>query len=154
MARQIVVTDDITEEPNAEEVTFAIDGKVYKIDLTQEGEQELRRALGLYIHYGREAGRLTIGSEKANPMPQRRLRGQEADPDTGRHTKEEIDSCREFCEKHGIEISEARGRIPVIVWKAWRTNDPAIVPEHLLLTEPTDRQLKMPAFEAPSAQAS
>lgn len=152
MARTIVTTDDITDEPNAEEVTFALDGKVYKIDLTEEGEAELRRAVAVYIVYGREAGRLSITGEKPIPAPRLRARGQEQDPDAGRHTREEIDECREFCEANGIVMSEAQGRIPVIVWKAWRTNDSSIVPAHLLVTKPTDRQLKMPAFE--EAQAS
>lgn len=148
MARQIVIRDDITDEPDAEEDTFAIDGTVFKIDLTEEGSAELRRALAPYLNNARIAGRLAISGEKPQAAPRLRPRGQEPDPDAGRHTREEIDSCREFCEANGIEMSEAQGRIPVIVWKAWRTNDTSLVPDYLLVKEPTKRQVAMEEAEA------
>lgn len=144
MARYLVTRDDITGEIDAAEVTFAFRGEVYKIDLTEEGENELGRALALYIANGRVAGKLSIsGTEKRAPQPVLRQRGEPENPDLGRHSPEEIESCRQFCEENGIKLSSAQGRIPVIIWTAWRTKDASIVPEHLMVAEPSARQLKM-----------
>lgn len=138
MARRVIIEDDITGEPNANEVVFALRNKVYKTDLTEEGEAELEAVLAPYIAVARDGGKLIISNERYRAAPTEVT----DDYDTGRHTKEETAAVREFGDKHGIKLPV--GKIPRDVWAAWRTNNLDLLrPGRLPDSKPTPRQVKM-----------
>ena len=45
MARQIVITDDLDESPDAQTITYSVEGKEYEIDLAEKNAQKLRDTL-------------------------------------------------------------------------------------------------------------
>jgi hypothetical protein len=59
MAKQTIVklTDDLDGSNADETVEFAIDGKVFQIDLSKKNAAALRRALQPYMEAGRQTGR-------------------------------------------------------------------------------------------------
>lgn len=49
MARQEIITDDITGEPNAQQVYIALNSKAWTIDLAEGGRAKLDRALAPFL---------------------------------------------------------------------------------------------------------
>ena len=49
MARQITITDDLDGSPNAETVSYSVDGQDYEIDLSPENREKFRQALAPYL---------------------------------------------------------------------------------------------------------
>lgn len=119
MARQMVVIDDITGEAGASERQFGTDGKVYRIDLTDEGYAELLELLAPYTENGEEAGRMLVDKQKPRRAPT--ISG-----DQGSHTPEEVASLRAWAATHDVQLPKGGGRIPARIWNAWRHNDPAL----------------------------
>jgi hypothetical protein len=49
MARQEIITDDITGEPNAQQVYIALNSKAWTIDLAEGGRAKLDKALAPFL---------------------------------------------------------------------------------------------------------
>lgn len=118
MARKVLTIDDITGEEGAAAVDFALRGVEYRIDLTEEGEQELVDLLTPYIEAGERVGGKAKPA-RAKPDPDAHL-------DHGSHSKEEVAAVKAFMAKHNIYwsgMASGAGRVPVDIWSAWRNND-------------------------------
>lgn len=138
MAKQIMVVDDITGEPDADTVTIGYGGRAYNIDLTEEGRAELKQLLRPYIQFGQDVGQMTIHEDK-----RRRTQPLERHhPESGRHTKEEVAALKKWAAKLGIEVPLAR--IPNDIWAAWRADKIELLrPGRLPDSEPSPRQKKV-----------
>jgi hypothetical protein len=103
MARNVsvVITDDIDGSPEAQTVTFGIDGVSYEIDLSAANRAKLSDALAPFIAAGRRASR--VG----------RRRG-------GRPAAERVDraAVRAWAREAGLAVSE-RGRISADVMRRY-----------------------------------
>jgi hypothetical protein len=82
-----------------ETVSFGLDGKTYKVDLTAQNAKTLREMLEPYI---------TVATEE-------RLIRQ-------RPTRDEMRAMRDWGRQHGWQLSD-RGRIPSEVRKAYESRD-------------------------------
>lgn len=97
MARkvQVVLEDDLGGGMAAETVPFALDGKSYEIDLTEQNARALREALAPWIAAARRAGRAPVPAPPAQRSPRR---------------SGEASAIRKWAEENGIQVS-TRGRI-------------------------------------------
>ncbi|MDF1487733.1 histone-like nucleoid-structuring protein Lsr2 [Tessaracoccus caeni] len=108
MARKVEVTlvDDIDGTPAERNVTFALEGKTYEIDLSQGNYDKLAEALAPFVEKGRRVtgSRSTARSGSAprrTPVPA----GNAA-------------AIRSWASENGYEVSD-RGRIPADVVAAY-----------------------------------
>ena len=105
MAQQvnIVLTDDtdgtVIEKGKGGPVTFALDGRSYEIDLTDQNAEALRAALHDYIGVARLIGRKTGVAGKRTQLVN-------------------LDEVRRWAKGQGMEVSD-RGRISKKVMEAW-----------------------------------
>lgn len=94
----VLVNDDIDGSPNAETITFGLDGVTYEIDLGKKNKAKLEREFAPYIEAGRRMsrarGRGTAGRQ-SGPRPDRA-------------------AVRAWANEHGLKVSE-RGRISAAV---------------------------------------
>lgn len=110
MARKIVhqLIDDIDgtvlEVGDGETVYFALDGKAYEIDLTDQNARALRDALAPYVAAGRSVSAPAAGG----PAPRKRRR-------TG---QQDYSAVRAWAKENGYTISD-RGRVPAAVLEAY-----------------------------------
>jgi hypothetical protein len=90
----VVVIDDIDGSPDAETVTFGLDGVTYEIDLAQQNREELHRTMAPYIGAARK-----VSSRRARAG-------------TGRQAGTRVDRAlvRAWAKDQGLKVSE-RGRI-------------------------------------------
>lgn len=98
MARkvQVVLEDDLHGGQASETVHFALDGKSYEIDLSDENAAKLREVLAPWVSAARRSGRGT-----AVPTPVKTA---------GAHRSGEALAIRKWAQDNGIEVS-SRGRI-------------------------------------------
>lgn len=90
--------DDTTiEDGNGQTISFALDGKSYEIDLTNEHADELRGAFDRYVKAARNVG----GRQSARTHSTASQGTTNVDPKT----------VREWAKANKVELS-ARGRIP------------------------------------------
>ena len=110
MAKQTTVTlvDDLDGSEAEEQVSFAVDGRSYEIDLSAANSARLRDVLDPFISAARRSGGRR-GSTAAAPA---------ARPSTDREQNQAI---REWAQQQGMKISE-RGRIPSNVLEAYHQN--------------------------------
>ena len=104
MARkQIVITEDDLDGGSADvQVTFALDGQQYEIDLNHRNADALRLALDPYIQGGRKtSGRSPQGSSR--PV---------------RSSREHLTSVRAWARANGHSVSD-RGRVPAAILDAY-----------------------------------
>ncbi|QKW38231.1 Lsr2 family protein [Actinomadura sp. NAK00032] len=94
---RIIMTDDLDGGEAAETVSFAIDGRTYEIDLSEDNARKLRSTLHSYM----ESGRRLKGTRGAVPA-------------RAAHGRERGAEIRQWAKDQGIEINE-RGRIPATV---------------------------------------
>ena len=117
MAQKTIVTlvDDLTGEvaENISTVEFALDGRAYELDLTDENGAKLHDALSRYVHAARK-----IGGRRRNAT--RPDRGSKSTSRTTGYNRETLKSIREWAKKNGHNISD-RGRLPAEVVQAWET---------------------------------
>ena len=108
MAQKTIVTlvDDLTGEvaENISTVEFALDGRAYELDLTDENSTKLHDALSQYVNAARKIG----GRRRSGPRPGRAIK---STSHTTGYNRETLKSIREWAKKSGKEISD-RGRIP------------------------------------------
>jgi Spy/CpxP family protein refolding chaperone len=98
----VVVSDDIDGSPNAETVTFGLDGITYEIDLGKKNKAKLERDFAPYVHAGRRMSR---------------VRGRVATSQSGAPRVDRA-AVRAWANEHGLEVSE-RGRISAVVMKEY-----------------------------------
>ena len=110
VAKQTTVTlvDDLDGSEAEEQVSFAVDGRTYEIDLSAANSARLREALAPFISAARRTG-----SRRASTGATGTVR-----PSTDREQNQAI---REWAVEQGMKISE-RGRIPSNVLEAYREN--------------------------------
>lgn len=108
MAQQTTVkyVDDLDGSEADENVTFALDGQSYEIDLSTEHAKALRENLAEYIEVARR-----VAGRPAKPAKK---------PQSKRQTsREESAEIREWAAKHDHKVAD-RGRIPRPVVEAYR----------------------------------
>jgi hypothetical protein len=114
MAQKVDVkyVDDLDGSAAAGTVSFALDGKSYEIDLSDDNAARLRDALASFVAAARRSG-----------ASARRGRGQRvaAEPGTSvRADREATAAIRAWARENGHEVSE-RGRIPKAVVEAYQS---------------------------------
>lgn len=110
MAKKTTVTlvDDLDGTQAEEQVTFAVDGRSYEIDLSTANGARLRDALAPFISAARRTGsRRASGAATAVSRPST--------------DREQNQAIREWAVQQGMKISE-RGRIPSNVLEAYHRN--------------------------------
>jgi hypothetical protein len=116
MAQKTIVTlvDDLTGEAaeNISTVEFALDGRAYELDLTDENSAKLHDALARYVNAGRKIG----GRRRSGPHPGRAIKSTGPTTDYSRET---LKSIREWAKKNGYNVSN-RGRLSAEVLQAWQ----------------------------------
>ena len=117
MAQKTIVTlvDDLTGEAaeNIRTVEFALDGRAYELDLTDENSAKLHDALSQYVNAARKIG----GRRRSATRPDR---GSKSTSRTTGYNRETLKSIREWAKKNGHNVSD-RGRLPAEVVRAWET---------------------------------
>jgi Lsr2 len=101
------VTDDIDGSEATEELTFALRGVEYAIDLNAKNAAALERALEKFVKAGRKV--------KRTPAP-RRSGGRSAGTTS---TKEDLSAIREWARANGLQVS-SRGRLSHAVREAYQ----------------------------------
>lgn len=89
----VVVSDDLSGEPGARTITFALESKSYEIDLSEDNLAALRAALQPWIDAGRPVG--------AARVPSPRQSG--AEPSAAQ--------VRAWARENGLAVPD-RGRLP------------------------------------------
>ena len=115
MARQTTVSfvDDLDGSKASGTVEFALDGRSYEIDLSDQNAARLRGALEPFVDAARKAGGRSSGRGRGSKQRQ------EPEVKPARSNREETAAIRKWAREHGHEISE-RGRIPKSVLEAYR----------------------------------
>lgn len=137
--KRTIVVDDLDESEGAEEVSFALDGAVYEIDLSVVNRKKLDEVLRPYIdaarglrngHRPKRRVQRTQPVRHAPPTaPTAAPATEPAGQDEGvLHSKEELAAVRGWAKSKGVRIT-LRGRIPQDVWDAWRSGDLALLAE-------------------------
>ncbi|MCO1659594.1 Lsr2 family protein [Pseudonocardia sp. S2-4] len=99
------LVDDLDGSTAVETVRFAVEGREYEIDLSEENAARLRDGLAEFIAAARRAG----GTRKA---------GAQRPAKRGSYDREHAVAVREWARANGFEVSE-RGRIPSAVVEAY-----------------------------------
>lgn len=100
MAQRVTVTleDDVDGSPAEEQVSFALEGAEYEIDLSAKNAEALRTALAPWVGHARKIARRKSTKGSSNGA-----------------TAGEI---REWAAANGVEVN-ARGRVPADVREAF-----------------------------------
>jgi hypothetical protein len=113
MAKETIVqlTDDLDGGEAAEELTFALRGVEYEIDLSPKNVAALEKALAKFVHAGRKVGRTTSISRKSKaPRSRKETNG----------AKQDVSAIRTWARENGYEISN-RGRISAGIREAYES---------------------------------
>jgi hypothetical protein len=98
----VLLVDDLTDEPADTTVSFGLDDRDYEIDLTDSHATELREALSRYVKAARKVGKSSQGRTAV------------------RHTSDvDPKAVRAWAASNGYEVSN-RGRLPAEVIEAFR----------------------------------
>ena len=113
MAQKVDVkyVDDLDGSDASDTVSFALDGRSYEIDLSDENAARLRDALAEFVAAARRSGGSDRRGRAARPA------AEAATPPT-RTDREVTTAIRNWARENGHEISE-RGRIPKAVVEAY-----------------------------------
>ena len=113
MAQKVDVTfiDDLDGSEAAGTVTFALDGRAYEIDLSDDNAARLRDSLATFVAAARRSG--------GTPRKGRTPRATDGDG-PARANREETAAIRTWARENGHEVSE-RGRIPKAVVQAYQS---------------------------------
>jgi hypothetical protein len=116
VAQQVITkyTDDLDGSEASGSVEFALDGREYEIDLSDDNAAKLREALAPFVAAGRPAGG-SGRSRQASPSPRRSSSGR---------SRQEMAEMRTWLREHGYQVSD-RGRIPNEFIQAWQSKTPA-----------------------------
>lgn len=103
MAQKVItlLTDDLDGSEASQTVVFALDGKTYEIDLSDEHATKMREALAPFVGSARKVGgRATI----------RRLGSSKPAEDTA--------AIRAWAKENGFDVND-RGRVPANIREAY-----------------------------------
>jgi hypothetical protein len=98
---EVRLTDDLDGSDAVEELTFALRGTTYEIDLNAKNVAALEKALGKFINAGRK--------------PTVTRRGRSLQPRRGR---DDAGAIRDWARENGFAVSN-RGRIPAEIREAY-----------------------------------
>jgi Lsr2 len=114
MAQKVDVkfVDDLDGSEAAGTVSFALDGRTYEIDLSDDNATRLRDSLATFVAAARRSGT----SARRGRTP--RGAGEVASA-PARSSREETAAIRTWARENGHEVSE-RGRIPKAVVQAYQ----------------------------------
>jgi hypothetical protein len=110
------LVDDLDGSTAVETVRFAVEGREYEIDLSEENATRLRDVLAEFVAAARRAGGARRGAAAAQRPAKR-----------GSYDREHAVAVREWARANGFEVSE-RGRIPSAVVEAYDKRDGAEEP--------------------------
>jgi len=112
MAQQTTVRfiDDLDGSDAAGTFDFALDGRQYQIDLSDENAAKLRDALAPYIGAARKAGGRGRGRARQTVVAEK----------SARSNRDQTAAIREWARANGHEVSD-RGRISKSVMQAYQT---------------------------------
>ena len=114
----VVMTCDLHEDDSpddqgeVEEISFALDGTAYEIDLCEEHAQGLRDALALYVASADRPGR-----RSGSGSGQRRA-ARSSSSSRGSADRDRVQAVREWARENGHPVSD-RGRLPASVVQAY-----------------------------------
>jgi hypothetical protein len=114
VAKQVIysLVDDLDGGTASSTVEFALDGRSYEIDLSDQNADGLRKAFAQYVESGRKAGG---GRRSASPAPSASRRQDTA-------------AIRTWAQENGHTVSD-RGRIPGAVTEAYENRNVASATE-------------------------
>jgi hypothetical protein len=114
VAQKVIVSlvDDLDGSTASTTVEFALDGRSYEIDLSDQNADGLRKAFAQYVESARKAGG---GRRSASPAPSASRRQDTA-------------AIRTWAQENGHTVSD-RGRIPTAVIEAYENRNVASATE-------------------------
>lgn len=117
MAKQVIEVlhsdlsgEQIPQDSNGGTVSFAVSGNSYEIDLTEAELAVFNEVLATYVDAGRQVTRRGSAVSRSTI----------AASGTGRRSKEQLTSIRDWARKNGHTVSD-RGRIPNTILNAYDT---------------------------------
>ena len=115
MAQQVNVkfVDDLDGSDAAGTVSFAIDGRAYEIDLSEDNAARLRESLASFVAAGRKSGGSAATGRRAPKMTA--SSGRRPQP----LDREQTAAIRAWARQNGHEVSD-RGRISKAVLDAFQ----------------------------------
>jgi nucleoid-associated protein Lsr2 len=116
MAQQTTVRfiDDLDGSEASGTVTFALDGRSYEIDLSDDNAAKLRNGLAAFVEVARQTGGRRSGRDR--PGAPRRTAGERP----VRSRREETAAIREWARANGHKVND-RGRIAKSVIDAYES---------------------------------
>ena len=113
MAQKVDVrfVDDLDGSEAAGTVSFALDGRAYEIDLSDDNAARLRDSLATFVAAARRTGSPAPRSQRSSTS--------EAPATPARPSREATAAIRTWARENGHEVSE-RGRIPKAVVEAYQ----------------------------------
>jgi hypothetical protein len=118
VAQQVITkfTDDLDGSEASGSVEFALDGRSYEIDLSEENASKLREALAPFVSAARRLG---------GDHGRGRQAGASAKPrSSSARSREEMAEMRRWLRDNGYQVSD-RGRIPNEFIQAYESKTPA-----------------------------
>jgi hypothetical protein len=114
MAQKVDVrfVDDLDGSEASGTVTFALDGRAYEIDLSDDNAARLRDSLATFIAAARRTGSRRSRSQRSTTS--------EAPAAPTRPSREATAAIRTWARENGHDVSE-RGRIPKAVIEAYNS---------------------------------
>jgi len=114
MAQKVDVrfVDDLDGSEAAGTVSFALDGRAYEIDLSDDNAARLRDSLATFVAAARRTGARRARSQRSSTS--------EAPAAPARPSREATAAIRTWARENGHEVSE-RGRIPKAVVEAYQS---------------------------------
>ncbi len=114
MAQKVDVrfVDDLDGSEAAGTVSFALDGRAYEIDLSDDNASRLRDSLATFVAAARRTGTRRARGQRSNTS--------EAPAAPARPSREATAAIRTWARENGHEVSE-RGRIPKAVVEAYHS---------------------------------
>ena len=114
MAQKVDVrfVDDLDGSEASGTVSFALDGRAYEIDLSDDNAARLRDSLATFVAAARRTGPRRARSQRSSTS--------EAPVAPARPSREATAAIRTWARENGHEVSE-RGRIPKAVVEAYHS---------------------------------
>jgi hypothetical protein len=105
VARQVVVTGDLDGSPDAQTITYSVEGKEYEIDLAEKNAQKLRDTLSPFVKKSRPLERQAVIPSSARSGTRRK-----SSAGGGSSGRSDIGDIRPWAQAQGMKVA-GRGRI-------------------------------------------
>ena len=117
VAQQLIrqYIDDLDGSAASGSVRFALDGREYEIDLSDENAAKLREVFAPFVAAARRAG---------SGRPGRQAGASSRPSSASGRSRQELVEMRSWLREHGYPVSD-RGRIPNEFLQAWESKTPA-----------------------------